>query len=90
MFSDSQRVTQPLEGEFNSFEIPFHQIAREQGNPRGANIVALGLLVELGRFATQENLQTAIEKLTPQRFRSVNSTVAQAGKQWARDLDLKS
>jgi|TARA_B100001079_G_scaffold50487_4_gene41423 2-oxoglutarate ferredoxin oxidoreductase subunit gamma len=90
VFSDSQRVTQPLEGEFNSFEIPFHQIAREQGNPRGANIVALGLLVELGRFATQENLQTAIEKLTPQRFRSVNSTVAQAGKQWARDLDLKS
>lgn len=89
VLSDSQRVTQPLEGDLTAFEIPFHQIAREQGNPRGANIVALGLLVELSHFVTQSELQRAIKELTPQRFRSVNSSAAQAGSELVQSLDIK-
>ncbi len=69
---DSARVTSPPRGSFKSHAFPFTEIARELGNGRVANMVALGALAGVGGPCGLEPIECAIREGTPPGFRELN------------------
>ncbi len=85
---DSERVKTVPE---NSAALPLIRKARELGNIRVANIIALGAINALAEFCSMEELENAVRGTVPARFLDLNLEALAAGYEMARhDGELKS
>lgn len=80
---DRERVLDPPQGAFTVRDFDFLGAARQLGNDRVANIVALGCLVELAKLCPAESLETALRASLPARFLDVNLEAVRAGRAMA-------
>ncbi len=76
---DEGRVTDPPDGDFRLERLPLAETARGAGNPRAANIVALGAMSALGGAYPLEALAEAVRERTPERFRERNLEALASG-----------
>ncbi len=76
---DSEQVPIPPTGDFNLVNLPFTKTARDLGNKRVANIVALSALVARSRMCSKETLETVVRTKTPPKFASLNIEAFTAG-----------
>ncbi len=76
---DSGCVTSALEGKHKIFAFPFTQIARELGNGRAANMIALGVLAGCNPLCGFESLEQAVREGTPQGYREFNLKALKEG-----------
>jgi len=60
-------------------ELPLVATARGLGNPRVANIVALGALTALTNVCRRDSLETAIRRRSPRGFEAINLEAMEAG-----------
>ncbi|ARE42015.1 2-oxoglutarate oxidoreductase, gamma subunit [Rhodovulum sp. P5] len=83
VLADAERVTTLPEGPFTVHALPFTETARQLGNPRVTNIVALGALVALGKVCDADALERSILAMTPAKFAQLNREAFAAGKAMA-------
>lgn len=76
---DADRVTVPPAGEFHLHSLRLSAEAQALGNPRGANMVALGAVVALGGICRLESLEAAVRTLSPSRFLTANEEALRQG-----------
>jgi 2-oxoglutarate ferredoxin oxidoreductase subunit gamma len=70
-------------------ELPFTQIARDvTGGDMAANIVALGVLVQLCPILSTKNLESALSARVPKGTKQTNSKALKAGIKAAKKFDL--
>jgi len=69
---DAERVTEPPRGEFRLHALPFTETARQLGNLRVTNMVALGAMAALGGLCGPDALQSAVRKGVPAAFADVS------------------
>jgi len=80
---DSALVPTPPKGEFTLLALPFTETARQIGNKRVANIVALSALVARSGMCPPEALGEIIAAKTPPKFASLNKEAFAAGVEMA-------
>lgn len=83
---DRQRVGQPPKGEWRLHALPLLEAAREAGNLRVANMVALGALAALGELCGLPSLRDAVRHTAPAAFVEVSLAGLEAGDAMAREL----
>jgi 2-oxoglutarate ferredoxin oxidoreductase subunit gamma len=66
--------------------LPLTESARQLGNQRVANIIALGAMVALGDYCRWESLDQAIRFKAPPRFLSLNLEAAERGARLAAEI----
>jgi 2-oxoglutarate ferredoxin oxidoreductase subunit gamma len=69
--------------------IPFNEIAIENGNPKMANMVALGAFVEKTKLVKMESLFQSFEKVLDERYHALipsNIKAIQVGAQFVKSL----
>ncbi|MCW2305921.1 2-oxoacid:acceptor oxidoreductase family protein [Rhodobium gokarnense] len=76
---DAERVTTVPEGPFRALRLPFTETARNLGNPRVTNIVALGALTALSGLCPPEPLLASILAMTPAKLERLNQNAFAAG-----------
>ncbi|MCP4232724.1 MAG: pyruvate ferredoxin oxidoreductase [Aestuariibacter sp.] len=69
---DIERVDCPPAGEHMTTALPLIQGAREVGNIRAANVVALGAILAISSICAQESRLQAIHDTVPARFLDLN------------------
>jgi len=79
---DSERVKTLPKG---SHALPLTRKARELGNIRVANIIALGAINALAGFCSPEELENAVRTSVPARFLDLNLEALAAGYKMARE-----
>ncbi len=84
---DTKKVTAPPSGRFALSLLPLWETARGLGNPRVANIVALGALAALGDFVPTGILREKVVGLAPPRYRELNAEAFDAGLELAASGD---
>ena len=82
---DSELVTEPPKGKFAVKTLPLTRTAREIGNVRIANIVALGALAGLSKMIDRERLEDTVRKGVPPRFLDLNLEALEAGYRLAEE-----
>jgi 2-oxoglutarate ferredoxin oxidoreductase subunit gamma len=81
---DSTQVQVPSRVKNNIRALPLLRAATEQaGNKLVANVVALGALNALAELVSWDNLQEAVEKRTPEKYRAQNVRALEVGRQLA-------
>ncbi|MCP5117107.1 MAG: pyruvate ferredoxin oxidoreductase [bacterium] len=80
---DSDRVTTPPTGNFRLISLPLTARAIELGNPRVANVLSLGALVELGGICRMQSMEQAVRTHTPRRSLPANLAAMQEGHRMA-------
>lgn len=83
---DRERVPAPPHGDFTLLGLPFVETARNLGNKRVANIVALSALVARSGMCSKDSLETIIKTKTPPKFAALNTEAFHAG--WALGKDM--
>jgi 2-oxoglutarate ferredoxin oxidoreductase subunit gamma len=84
---DSQAVTKVPEGNYRTYRVPITEIARENvGKAVVANIVALGIIVELTRVVSVEALEAAVLSRVPKGTEELNTKAFKTGMEVARTL----
>ncbi len=81
---DAGKVTAPPEEPQTIHALPITETARALGNPRVANITALGALAELAGLIAPQTLRARMLKLVPARFRDINAEAFDAGQALAK------
>ena len=76
---DSELVPTPPTGDFTLLALPFTEVARQIGNKRVANIVALSALAAHSGLCAMEGLGAVITAKTPAKFASLNAEAFAAG-----------
>jgi len=66
--------------------LPLTESARDLGNHRVANIVALGAMVALGGYCGKESLDRALREKAPPRFLRLNLEAAELGARLAESV----
>jgi len=85
---DSGAVTEVPEASYKIFKVPITHIARERlGKTTVANIVALGIIVELTKVVSVEALEAAVLSRVPRGTEELNIKAFKTGVQVARDLN---
>jgi len=79
IITDQRLVPAPPSGDFRLMALPITDTAIAIGNPRIANVVALGVLNALATLASREALEAAVGVLTPAKFRELNLEALKAG-----------
>ncbi|MBT4428449.1 MAG: pyruvate ferredoxin oxidoreductase [Rhodospirillaceae bacterium] len=79
IITDQRLVPSPPSGDFRLLALPITDTAIAIGNPRIANVVALGVLNALAALASREALEAAVGALTPAKFRELNLEALKAG-----------
>jgi len=82
---DSGKVSAPPAGPERIVSLPVTDTARRIGNPRVANIVALGALAGLTDFIDADALRAVMLRLVPARFRDINAEAFDAGLKMAQE-----
>ena len=78
---DSELVPDPPVGGFTLLSLPFVETARDLGNKRVANIVALSALVARTGVCSIDTLKQIVRSRSPQKFASLNIEAFEVGKQ---------
>jgi 2-oxoglutarate ferredoxin oxidoreductase subunit gamma len=76
---DERLVADPPKGPFRVLSLPITQTAIKLGNPRVANIVALGVLVGEGQLCSRQIMESAIRDIVPKKFTDLNLSAFQEG-----------
>ena len=76
---DAARVPAPPEGGFRLYSLPFTDKARELGNPRVANMLALGAGAALSEVCKLASLEQAIRSQLSERFWDVSIDALREG-----------
>ncbi len=84
---DESNVKEPPEEAGRVVALPITARAREIGNARVANIVALGALAELTEIIDPDTLRGKMLALVPERFRDLNAEAFDAGREMAREAE---
>ena len=85
---DSGAVTKVPEGSYKVFKVPITDIARERvGKTVLANIVALGMIVELTKVVSVDALEAAILSRVPKGTEELNIKAFKTGLEVARELN---
>ncbi len=82
---DSGLVSAPPEEPDTIHALPVAEAARRIGNPRVANIIALGALAALADFIDADALREVVLRLVPARFRDINAEAFDAGLKMAQE-----
>ncbi len=77
---DSTRVPAAPVGDFTLKSLPLIETARNLGNRRVANIVALGALVSLTGICAQDMLTKVVRAKSPEKFARLNMEALNAGR----------
>ncbi len=85
---DSERVTEAPEIDCRPISLALVQTARDIGNVRTANIIALSVLAELCGFCEAATLRQVVEERMPPRFVSLNLDALGAGIELAHGVEL--
>jgi 2-oxoglutarate ferredoxin oxidoreductase subunit gamma len=84
---DSGAVTKIPEGSFRVYKVPITELARTQvGKAVVANIVALGIIVQLTRVVSVEALETAVLSRVPKGTEQLNTKAFRTGMEVAKTL----
>jgi 2-oxoglutarate ferredoxin oxidoreductase subunit gamma len=84
---DSGAVSKIPEGNFRIYRIPITDIARERvGKTVVANIVALGIIIELTKVVSVEALEAAVLSRVPKGTEELNIKAFKTGMEVARGL----
>ncbi len=78
---DSELVPEPPVGNFTLLPLPFVETARDLGNKRVANIVALSALVARTGVCSIDTLEAIVRNRSPQKFARLNIEAFEVGKQ---------
>lgn len=81
---DAERVTAPPAGDIALHALPLVETARRVGNPRVANMAALGALARLGGLCGLASLQAAVRTSVPAAFVQASLAALEAGDALAR------
>ena len=76
---DNELVDTPPRGDFELLALPFVATARDIGNKRVANIVALAALVAKTGICARDTLAEVVSARTPRKFASLNREAFAAG-----------
>jgi 2-oxoglutarate ferredoxin oxidoreductase subunit gamma len=76
---DSERVPEPPRGEVRLHALGLLEAARRVGNPRVANMAALGALARLGGWCGLESLRAAVRNSVPPPFVEASLAALAAG-----------
>ncbi|MDP6589392.1 MAG: 2-oxoacid:acceptor oxidoreductase family protein [Alphaproteobacteria bacterium] len=79
VITDERLVPDPPAGDFRLLALPITDSAIAIGNPRVANVIALGVLDSLGGLCGRPALEKAVETMAPARFRQLNLEALGAG-----------
>lgn len=82
---DSELVSDPPKGKYTTISLPLTRTAREIGNVRIANIVALGALAGISNMIDRERLEDTVRKGVPPRFLDLNLEALEAGYRLAEE-----
>lgn len=84
---DSDAVTQCPSGKFKIYQVPIIESARSKiGRVVVANIVALGIIVELTKIVSMEAIESAILARVPKGTEKINMQAFQLGVEMAKGL----
>lgn len=72
VITDERLVTAPPKGAFRLLALPITETAIGLGNPRVANIVALGALTGESNLCSRESMEAAIREYVPARLTDLN------------------
>ena len=79
VITDERLVPEPPAGDFRLLALPITDAALAVGNPRVANVIALGVLDSVGGLCGRPALEKAVAALTPAKFRELNIEALSAG-----------
>ena len=82
--ADADLVPEPPVGDFCLKQLPFTSEARQLRNIRVANVISLGTLATLTGICTFEELEEAVGRLTPSKFRDKNIDALHTGRTLAK------
>ncbi len=84
---DSAAVTDLPGGKFRAYSVPITDIAREKvGKAVVANIVALGIIIELSRVVSVEAMESAVLSRVPKGTEEMNLKAFRTGMEVGRGL----
>ncbi|OGV95936.1 MAG: 2-oxoglutarate ferredoxin oxidoreductase subunit gamma [Nitrospinae bacterium RIFCSPLOWO2_02_39_17] len=84
---DSTEVKKLPQGDFKIYSYPISEIARDElGKVIVANIISLGMIVELTKIVSHEAIEQAVLARVPPAFLDLNKKALQIGFERARDL----
>jgi 2-oxoglutarate ferredoxin oxidoreductase subunit gamma len=84
---DSRNVTRLPEGDFKIYTLPITEIAEQvTGRALVANLVALGVFVELSGVVSRDSMEQAILSRVPKGTEELNRKAFEAGIDAAKDL----
>ncbi len=78
---DSELVPDPPKSDFTLLALPFTETARQLGNKRVANMVALSALVARSGMCPLDRIEEVIRTKTPPKFASLNLEAFAAGRE---------
>ena len=84
---DQEKVPDPSALPARALRLPLTESARELGNHRVANIVALGAMVALGGFCGRESLDRALRNKAPPKFLRLNLEAFELGTRLAESVE---
>jgi len=76
---DEELVPDPPHGEFTVYALPLSKTAISLGNLRVTNVVSLGALIALGDICSLDTMETAIRRITPEKYAQMNLDAVRAG-----------
>lgn len=79
VITDARLVTDPPKGTFRVLALPIMETAIGLGNPRVANIVAMGALTGEGNLCSKEIIEAAIRENIPSKLTDLNIKAFQEG-----------
>jgi len=84
---DSDAVTECPEGKFKTYRVPIVESARTKiGRVVVANIVALGVIIELTKIVSYDAIESAILARVPKGTEKINKQAFQLGAQLGKEL----
>ncbi|MFV0513712.1 MAG: 2-oxoacid:acceptor oxidoreductase family protein [Jhaorihella sp.] len=79
VLADAELVPDPPKGAFRTRCLPFAETARQLGNRRVANIVALGALAGSGPICDNAALESCLRDMAPAKYADLNVEAFRAG-----------
>jgi 2-oxoglutarate ferredoxin oxidoreductase subunit gamma len=83
---DQEKIPESSTLPAHAQRLPLTESARELGNHRVANIIALGAMVTLGGYCTGESLNQALRQKAPPRFLGLNLEAVEMGARLAESI----
>ncbi len=87
VIADTRLCPELPEGTYRRYHLPLSRAALELGSERVTNIVALGVLVEVGGLCDRQRIERAVRMETPRGYLDINMDALAAGRSMLRTSD---